>query len=612
MREQKVLMKPSPYPPNTTEELDAIAVFEGLLDKRFVIPHLNKLDKVPNTDGHVEIVDEERRPIGKLEVQVRKIPDDSTSYSCPIELVAYSATISLPFLLVCVDVGNRRAYFRHLDPFMPELKQSQGTFTLKFDSKVQVISNEAQYLSQWIRIVRDYNTRIADYPRLRDIETSHNVSHISKQDRIYFQEFIDQVNRLLDSDFPIVKERFFKGIWKLGVGVSSADPIQVAFQLYAIAPGEPAILVSGIATPPPKPSFIPDRPDVVSWWAQGPGSNQGTVQYNWRARSALQSAKEEAEDFVLSYLAKMVRGKSLHLSGKRLCAEYLFWFVDRFGQSIGISPADRLRISELRYGIHAYLPAWGSLAVPRYLGELIRLNREGMSQLSPHMIIAPPFEFVAGASPETLRTTKAEVMRLIDSGHTLAPTRVSFSEVCPQSLIDAVDYLTTAGEEWVERPYKPRTKLPRRSWSGYTSDALRHNIQSILIGSAAEYREFIERNHIPLDNSPWLHQPNAMVYIADFRVLETEGDSSHPPAMNVYIVRDEDNSLPKVSVIDLSSTPTGLVVEKGRIKVGAFERDIENHYLSYPTGLFNNRPMLDRVYEMLIGDLHGQFKFRFS
>ena len=108
-------MKPAPYPPNSTEELEAITTFEGLLDKRFVMPHLNKFDKVPNTDGHIEIVDEERRPLGKLEVQVRKIPDGETSYSCPVQLVAYSQTISLPFLLVCVDVGSRKAYFRHLD-----------------------------------------------------------------------------------------------------------------------------------------------------------------------------------------------------------------------------------------------------------------------------------------------------------------------------------------------------------------------------------------------------------------------------------------------------------------------------------------------------------------
>jgi hypothetical protein len=91
-------MKPAPYPPNTTEKLEAITTLEGLLDKRFVIPHLSKLDKVPNTDGHLEIVDQDRRPLGKLEVQVRKIPDGATSYSCPVELVAYKCVPSFTII----------------------------------------------------------------------------------------------------------------------------------------------------------------------------------------------------------------------------------------------------------------------------------------------------------------------------------------------------------------------------------------------------------------------------------------------------------------------------------------------------------------------------------
>jgi hypothetical protein len=494
---------------------------------------------------------------------------------------------------------------------MPELKPDQATFTVKFDPKVQAISNEAQYLNQWFEIVREYNMRVADYPRLREIEALHNLSHISRQDRVFFQEFIDYVNRLLDSDFPIVKDRFFKGTWKLGVGVSSADPIQVGFQLYAIAPGEPAILVSGIATPPTKPLFVPEAPTIQSWWADGGWPNQSTVQYNWRARSALKTAKEEAEGFVLAYVAKMLRARSLHLSGKRLCSEYLFWFVDRFGQSLGIQPSNRLRLSDLSYGIYAYLPAWGSLAIPRYLGELLRLHRQDMSQLSSQVILATPFEHIASASPEMLRTTKEEVMRLIESGHTLAPTRVSFSEASPQSLMDAVDYLTTAGDEWIERPYKPRSKLPRRSWSGYTSDVLRHNIQSILVGSVTEYRQFVEGNHLPLRNSFSLHRTDAVVYVASFSEWETAGDSPHPPAMNVYIVKNEDGKLAKVTLIDLSQTPTGLVVEKKRIKLGLVYRDIITSYPSLPTELFKDTPMLNRVYEMLTDDLHTQFKFRF-
>jgi len=156
-------MKPAPYPNNYAEEIDAISTFDQLLNHKIVIPHLNRLDKIPNTDGHLDLLDEEKRPIGKIEVQVRKIPDGETSYQCPLELVAYSEKISSPFLLVCVDVGNKRAYFRHLQRgILPELKPEQQSFVIKFDPKVHLVSGETHYFRQWVELVQEYNKRVSD------------------------------------------------------------------------------------------------------------------------------------------------------------------------------------------------------------------------------------------------------------------------------------------------------------------------------------------------------------------------------------------------------------------------------------------------------------------
>ena len=180
-------MNPAAYPSKNTEELEALQTFENLLVVRFEKSDLKKLDTRPNTDGTIEIVDEEQLPLGKIEVQVRKIPDGGeTSYQCPIKLIAYSERISLPFILVCVDVGNKKAYFRHLHrSMMPELKPNQQSFVVKFDPKVHSISSETQYRLQWLEIIQEYNKRISDYARLRQIENQLDPSHISKEDRIH-------------------------------------------------------------------------------------------------------------------------------------------------------------------------------------------------------------------------------------------------------------------------------------------------------------------------------------------------------------------------------------------------------------------------------------------
>jgi len=598
-------MKAAPYPSRNTEELEAISTLEKLLNQKYAKPDIKRLDTRPNTDGTIELVDEEQRPIGKIEVQVRKIPDGQTSYQCPLGLVAYSENISLPFVLICVDVENNQAYFCHLHRGMvPPLKPDQQTFAVRFDPKIHSISNETQYLRQWTEITREYIKRVSDFPKLRQIEGRLNLSHISKEDRIYFQEFIERANQFLELDFPIVKDQFFKGVWKLGVAVSSADSAQVCFQIFSIFPGDPDIRVSGISEHPKKPAIVPDG--AVSVWLQGTSGNN-TIQYNWISRSILKSPSAQAEEFVLKYLTKALRAKSLPLFGERLAIEYLFWFVDNYSQSLGIEASDRLSVSQLNYGVFVFLPAWASLAVPRYLGEVFRLNKRDMSQMA-HVVAAPPFEHVACVHPHDLRPTKAEVMGLIQSRHDLNPVNVRFTEASPQSLASAVDFLTATNVEWIDRPYTPKSDLGTRIWSGYSVEALRRNIPTILVDLLDDYRLFVQRNQIPLKNSFYMHQPLAKIYAADLASWTSSKDDEVVPTLKYYVVKNDDQKLPRFTFVDFSQFPNRLVVEKERLKLGNIEREMISRGESVAVDLFKDLPMLNQVYEMLREDLRGQYK----
>lgn len=598
-------MNPAAYPSRNTEELEALRVFENLLDLKFTKPDLKRLDTRPNTDGTIEIVDESQRPLGKIEVQVKKIPDGATSYQCPVELIAYSERISLPFILVCVDVGNKKAYFRHLHrAMMPDAKHGQRSFVVKFDPHVHSISGETQYRLQWLEIIQEYNRRISDYARLRQVESQLDPSHISKADRIYFQEFIDRLNHLLDYDFTVVKNYLFQGAWKLGVGVSSADQNEVIFRLYTIQPGEPAILVSGM------PGL--SRTDPF-------GQDGKIIQYNYRARSALKSAHDEASGFVLDNLKRIIDGKQLSLCGKCMATEYLFWFVDQCGVSIGIEEADHLNVNQLNYGISVYLPAWMSLAVPRYRDELIRLNQHNLQAVVP-VLAAPPFELMANTIPSDMlavlppevhprhQPLKNEVLDLIKLGPALQPVPVCFHEVSLRSLIDAVDFLVSANVEWIERPYKPRTSASHMIWSGYNVEALRHNMRVILVDSIDEYRMFVELNKIPLKNSIYLRQATAIIYVGNL----SQWANGDYPQLRRYIVKNDDMKIPKATIIDTGEFAEDFVVDKNRVKLRGVEREILDSRGVNPDNLFDKRPILARFYSMLQSDLESEYKHCFT
>ena len=68
--------EPARYPETSVPESDALAVFEYIICRRNVKSYLNKMDKIPNYDGHIEITENDQTPIGKLDVQLKKLSDD--------------------------------------------------------------------------------------------------------------------------------------------------------------------------------------------------------------------------------------------------------------------------------------------------------------------------------------------------------------------------------------------------------------------------------------------------------------------------------------------------------------------------------------------------------
>jgi len=64
---------PASYPRTSTPEYDSVVTLIHILNKGRVKFDLNILDKVPNTDGIFELVTENQIPIGKLDIQIKKV-----------------------------------------------------------------------------------------------------------------------------------------------------------------------------------------------------------------------------------------------------------------------------------------------------------------------------------------------------------------------------------------------------------------------------------------------------------------------------------------------------------------------------------------------------------
>ncbi|MGC1376603.1 MAG: hypothetical protein WA821_10275 [Anaerolineales bacterium] len=231
------LPKSAAYPQTDFAENDAIQVFRSLIDQHYIKDGIQQRDKLPNTDGWLEIVDEDRIPVGKLEVQIRKIQANQTTYSCPSALIGYSYNgTTLPFLLVCVDTAKKRAFWKLLTFTMPEYKSNQDSFTIYFSKNSDMIDKKGIYLQKWREIANEYQKRINELPSI--VENNLTLGKIKAEDFVWFQQFIGTINGLLSGEFSAVKRALYPGIAEFGVGVFYSGEDGMHFQVYKIPFGQ--------------------------------------------------------------------------------------------------------------------------------------------------------------------------------------------------------------------------------------------------------------------------------------------------------------------------------------------------------------------------------------
>src|SRR5690242_2806325 len=100
---------PAPYSPTTPAEIDAKKTFDFVTDSRYIKGDIHVSDKIPNTDGTIEITDHAQVPVGKLEVQLKTLDKSnlkSPKYQCSRSFLAYCRHSTLAVILAVADDEN--------------------------------------------------------------------------------------------------------------------------------------------------------------------------------------------------------------------------------------------------------------------------------------------------------------------------------------------------------------------------------------------------------------------------------------------------------------------------------------------------------------------------
>jgi hypothetical protein len=537
--------------------------------------------------------------VGELKIQIKKIPKDALRFDCPIELVAYSQRVSSPFILICVDVDNQKAYWQHISPLMPGFKPEQKTFTAKFQPEVDEIRHGSPYFDRWKALCNDYIKRVSHYPGLqRIIDEQIGLANLDSNDRIFFQEFIDEVNLLLDVDMPVVKHEYFANAWKLGVCIHQADEKVVCYTIYTIEKGENSALVAHVPRSISRPLQVPADDNVISWYQDCDMGSE--VSLNWIQRPELKCAKTAARSFVFDCLDRLLRNKQLHVHGKHQSIELLFWFLRLYSHSLGLPEKDTYKTSEIAYGLAVYFPVWYGIAFSRVMKEL-RSNYPEMIECNP----LPSFDQIANKSRKNHHPHENDVRKIIASRLRASPTPIRETSFSLKSLWQAIDYLKSESIDEFSRSDRPRKKTGKWIWELYLPEDLNYNVRTMIREAIEDYPIFVKGNQFGRLESSLINQEKVFVFVSKSGV--SQDNRSWPSSIVGYLVDNVDRALPPMTFIDLNDEPNACCLRDHTLTIRGLQRNLLLSWGPMVSCFHEDRKVQALTYELLKMDLKRRF-----
>ena len=217
-----------------------------------------------NIDGYIELYDAEKRPCGKITVQVKTVnkrDEGKNKYPCPTSLFAYAETHPDIVFLLAVDHSQNKVLFKYISyKLLNENrdKENQDSITLYFTSDEELKSdNVDKVVSLWKCMCEDkvkfLDTAFAikeenDALKEKLHSISENVTTLSVNDIQELQSFSDYYNNLLNNDFRYIKQLLFPDTWKRGIAIYSYSENSLEYSLFNIKMGELLPLIRQLPT----------------------------------------------------------------------------------------------------------------------------------------------------------------------------------------------------------------------------------------------------------------------------------------------------------------------------------------------------------------------------
>jgi hypothetical protein len=604
MSEEKQI-KPAAYSPTDTKETLSVDIFKKLVDHNRVKLDIKERDKIPNIDGYMELVDNNGSPYGKLEVQIKKLPDELSKIQCPTSLFAYSEKATCnPVILVGVDIKNQKAFWIHVSSeFLrePLEKLQQKSVLINFPSSNIIDGIDSKYIEEWKAIVQSYlNLRRTNEAYTKLLEKTNLTVGLEKKEFAEIQVFLDYINNYLDGRYSIAKKTFYRTAWKLGLAYFFYRENSVEYALYPIPFGKNDVLIKEV-----------DEKLHEELKKEGL-SISGYFKENPIQKRPKQFAIEEIEEIV----KVVVENKLLKHHGSEFIArEFIFAFIDKFHIQMGLNKKDEYSIDEIDKAFFQYLPQWTLESIK----FMIEVKRNGVISFAHALFGRPYFDpdfLLMQIMEEERKKIFARTQEAIQKNSSVPVMPIGSRVLSFRIFYELFSFLKLRGTDKIIRPYAPKDysrleKLGGWIWNVFSPETLEKNLRVFFENLPTAYNQIISTNFPDIKDDLSLFN-NVSLEVVLFSAKEEAKAFTDGPIIGFFGLSSPDENKQKIILSRRESAG-----ELANLSLKKFRENIVFDGKKYTVSsasegvldfIFDDTPMLNFVYHLIKNYLKDHFE----
>jgi uncharacterized protein YqgQ len=388
--------------------------------------------------------------------------------------------------------------------------------------------------------------------------------------------FLDELNKLLNNEFVIVKKRYYPDAWSIGMAYYKYEGCRVTYTLYPIPLNKNDVQIKEV-----------NEELHRQLEEEGLGFTARYTENPINIRP-----KEYAREIIQSETQRLLENRLLEHQGNQFLAkEFIIEFIDKFHVQLGLEEKEEYTLEEVEKAFYHYLPIWidEAVAIIVNLGRNNRnrpedcLHRDNAGRRLPYF---DPDELARMIMSDERDTIKGNVARRLDQEKINVPRLLLGNDRFPFAKIE-------------------RVYLPKDYSIVFAPEAVEKNLKTFFENLPQVYYDLLSQN-FPLLKDKLSPFGVASKILIVFDVKE-ECASHHDAKIQIYCLKSREESGIKIEVFPKREKRVpdvfSIDFEKG-VEFDGRRYDI----ISASTKVLSeDLPMLNYVYKMLEDCLKNYF-----